>query len=186
MFIIKKNYYLYIENTMSINLDHLRNNNKIIIIYRNNGDLESYTKLITFRRKCELKSFKFYVANDYKLARSCHADGFYISSYNKKNYTKHFSNFIGSAHNFKEIYEKIKQGCRTIMLSRLFKTSYENKKSYLGPIKFNLIEKNFLVNLIPLGGINSNNLLKLNLVNSNGLCLLSEIKKKPAITNRLF
>ena len=27
MFIIKNNYYLYIENTMSINLNHLKNHN---------------------------------------------------------------------------------------------------------------------------------------------------------------
>jgi hypothetical protein len=40
--------------------------------------------------------------------------------------------------------------------------------------------------LVPLGGINNNNLLKLNLVNSYGLSLLSEIKKKPAISSRLF
>ena len=46
--------------------------------------------------------------------------------------------------------------------------------------------KNYSINLVPLGGINDNNLLKLNLVKSEGMCLLSEIKKKPVITNRLF
>jgi hypothetical protein len=53
-------------------------------------------------------------------------------------------------------------------------------------IKFNLIKKNYLINLIPLGGINSSNLLKLNLINADGFALLSEVKKKPAITSRLF
>ena len=69
---------------------------------------------------------------------------------------------------------------------RLFKTSYKNKKNYLGVVRFNLIKKNYLVNLVPLGGINNLNLLKLNMVNSRGLALLSEIKKKPAISHRLF
>ena len=186
MFIIKNNYYLYIENTVSVSLDYIKKNKKITIIYRNNGPQENYEKLYKFRQNCRLKKFKFYVANNVKLATYCKADGLYLSSYNKKRYPKNKLNLIGSAHNFSEIYEKIKQGCNTIILSRLFKTSYKNKKHYFGIIRFNLLKKNYLTNLIPLGGINSNNLLKLNLVKSKGLCLLSEIKKKPVISNRLF
>jgi hypothetical protein len=45
---------------------------------------------------------------------------------------------------------------------------------------------NYSVNLVPLGGIKISNLLKLNLVKSDGLALFSEIKKKPVIANRLF
>ena len=42
-------------------------------------------------------------------------------------------------------------------------------------------------NLIPLGGINQNNLNSLKTINSKGFALMSEIKKKPAnIINRLF
>ena len=186
MFIIKKNYYLYIENTKSIDLNYLKKNRKIIIIYRNKNLIENYANLYKFRNKCALKGFKFYVANNLKLANYCKADGLYISSYNKKIYLNYNKNIVGSAHNFKEINEKIKQGCSDIMLSRLFRTSYKNKKSYLGIIKFNLIRKNYLHNLVPLGGINSSNILKLNIVNTNGFGLLSEIKKKPAISNRLF
>ena len=186
MFIIKSNYYLYIENTLSINLNVLKKNKKIIIIYRNNGAQEDFKKLDVFRRKCKTKNFKFYISNNSILAKKCKADGLYISSYNKKIYSKYNPSLIGSAHNFKEIYEKIKQGCSTVVLSRLFKTFYNDKKGYLGLVKFNLIRKNYLIDLIPLGGINDDNLLKLNLVKSKGLCLLSEIKKKPAISNRLF
>jgi len=186
MFIIKNNYYLYIENTLSINLDRIKKNKKISIIYRNNGSEENLSKLVKFRKKCRIKNFKFYIANNSKLAKKCMADGMYLSSYNKIIYPKYSLNLIGSAHNFKEIYEKTKQGCTTIILSRLFKTSYKNKRGNLGVIKFNLITKNYLISLIPLGGINSFNLLKLNIVNSNGLALLSEIKKKPTISRRLF
>ncbi len=186
MFIIKNNYYLYIENTQSIELDRIKNNKKISIIYRNNGPKENLLVFDKFRKKCRIKGFKLYIANNLKLANYCKADGLYISSYNKKIYPKQRLNLIGSAHNFKEIYEKIKQGCSIVILSRLFKTSYKNKKDYLGVIRFNLIKRNYSTNLVPLGGINDGNLLKLNLVDSNALSLFSEIKKKPAISNRLF
>jgi thiamine monophosphate synthase len=186
MFIIKNNYYLYIENTESIAIDFLKKNKKISIIYRNHGIPEDLIKLGSFRNKCKAKKFKFYIANDFKLAKYCKADGLYLSAYNTKIYSFRRYNLIGAAHNFKEIYQKIKQGCTTIILSRLFKTTYKDKKGHLGTIRFNLIKKNYIVNLVPLGGINNNNLLSLNLVNSNGFALLSEIKKKPAISNRLF
>ena len=186
MFIIKNNYYFYIENTKSINLDLIKKNKKINIIYRNSSVQESYIDINKFYKKCKIKKFKFYIANNMKLAKLCKADGLYLSSYNKKKYPKFDIDLIGSAHNFKEIYEKIKQGCKTIMLSRLFKTAYPDKKANLGVVKFNLIGKNYSINLIPLGGIKSTNLLKLNLINSDGVALLSEVKKKPAISNRLF
>ena len=56
---------------------------------------------------------------------------------------------------------------------------------FLGVIKFN----KYLINnkdLIPLGGINSNNLNKLKQLNCQSIAILSEIKKKPAIIRRLF
>ena len=184
MFIIKKNYYLYIDNTKSINLDLLKCPRKFIIIYRNSYLNENIKKIIYFRKKCNSKKIKLYIANNYKLAKKIKADGIYLSAYNKKIYNN--INVIGSAHNHKEISRKIKQKCKTIILSRLFKTSYKNKVSFYGLVKFNLISKKYLVNLIPLGGIRNSNLLKLNLVNSNGFAIYSEIKKKPAISSRLF
>jgi thiamine monophosphate synthase len=186
MFIIKNNYYLYIENTRSVNLNYIRKNKKICFIYRESSITENKIDIRKFRNKCRVKGFKFYVANNYSLSKYCKADGIYLSSYNKKKYSIHSQNLIGSAHNFREIYEKMKQGCDPIVLSRLFETSYKNKKNYLGVIKFNLMVKKYKINIVPLGGINSKNLLKLNIVSSKGLCLLSEIKKKPVISNRLF
>ena len=64
---------------------------------------------------------------------------------------------------------------------------YDKKASYLGVIKFNKLLFSFNKKIIPLGGINSDNLNNLKLINSEGFSLLSEIKKKPAnIINRLF
>jgi thiamine monophosphate synthase len=186
MFIIKSNYYLYIENTKNIDLNCIKNSKKISIIYRNNSIQESIETLCNFRKKCHIKSFKLYIANNTKLLKECKADGLYLSSYNKKNYLDKNISLIGSAHSFNEINEKIYQGCKTIFLSRLFETSYKDKKGYLGVVKFNLIASKYKIEIVPLGGIKNSNLNKLNLVNTSGFALLSEVKKKPAITNRLF
>ena len=183
MFIIKKNYYLYIDNTKSINLDLLKRPHKYIVIYRNSFLNEDIKKIILFKKKCGRKKIKFFVANFYNLAKKCKADGLYLSSYNKKIY--HNIDVIGSAHNYKQISQKIKQKCNTIILSPLFKTAYKNKKK-IGILKFNFLIKNYNIEIIPLGGIRYNNLLKMNLVNSNSIAIMSEIKKKPVISNRLF
>ena len=184
MVIIKKNYYLYIENIKDLDLDKLVTNKKIIIILRNTKN-NKLTEIIKFRQKCKTKKIKFYVANNTKIAKSCGADGLYISAHNKK---KCYMNIpkIGSAHNFKEISEKKFQNCKVIIFSRLFKTQYLYKKSYLGILKFNLLIKAIDKKIIPLGGINNQNLLKLNLINCDSFALLSSVKKKPAISNRLF
>jgi thiamine monophosphate synthase len=184
MIIIKKKYYLYIENIADLNIDLLRANKKISIILRNIKNNE-INQIIKFRKKCKNKQIKFYIANNLKVANECKADGLYISAHNKIKYFVYI-NKIGSAHNVKEINEKIQQGCKEIILSRLFKTNYINKKNFLGVVKFNLLKRIFKKNIYPLGGINNKNLLKLNMISSDGLALLSEIKKKPVITNRLF
>ncbi len=186
MFIIKSNYYLYIENTNNIDLNSIKRTEKISIIYRNNNIQENIKKLNRFRKKCGTKGFKLYISNNMKLLKDCKADGLYLSSFNKKIHLNKNLNLIGSAHSFKEINEKIKQGCKTIFLSRLFKTDYNDRKGHLGPIKFNLLISKYKIAIIPLGGIKNSNLNKLNLVNSSGLALFSEIKKKPDITTRLF
>ena len=184
MFIIKKNYYLYIDNTKSINLDLLKRSYKFSIIYRNSILSENIQKIIFFKKKCDRKKIKFYIANNYNLAKKCSAYGLYLSANNKKIY--HNINVIGAAHSFKEINQKIKQKCKVILLSRLFKTNYKNKKSFLGVLKFNLMIKNYKIQITPLGGIRYDNLLKLKLLNTNSFAIMSELKKKPAIASRLF
>ena len=184
MVIIKEKYFLYIENITKLNFDLLKNNKKINIILRNTKNNE-IKEIIKFRKKCKNRKIKFYIANNLKLINKCKADGLYISAYNKK---KYFTNIIkiGAAHNIKEINEKIKQGCKEIIFSRLFKTNYTKKKSFLGVVKFNLLKHTCNKNIYPLGGINNENLLKLNMVKSSGFAFLSGIKKKPVISNRLF
>ena len=80
---------------------------------------------------------------------------------------------------------KTNQGCKYIIFSKLFLVNYDKNAKTLGVIKFNnLLKENN--NLVPLGGININNLNKLKIINSKGFAIMSEIKKKPTIIRRLF
>ena len=87
---------------------------------------------------------------------------------------------------FLEILIKKQQGCKEVILSRLFQTSYKYKEGFLGVVRFNLLNAYYQNKLIPLGGIRLANLNKLKILNSHALVLFSEIKKKPAIIDRLF
>ncbi len=190
MFIKKNNYFLLIENTKDIDLKNIKIRNKFSIIYRNNHKIDNLSDLLQFRRKCKLKAIKFYIANNNNLAVFLNSDGIYLSSYNKSlnclNYKKLNYEIIGSAHNFKEILLKKKQGCVYILLSKLFVVNYAKASPFLGILKFN----NFLKisnKLIPLGGINLQNLNYLKNIQCNGFAISSEVKKKPAkIFSRLF
>ena len=190
MFVIKKKYYLIIENIKDINLKNIKKRNKFVIIYRNHKNLDNLESLFKFRKFCRLKSIEFFVTNNINLAVKLSSDGVYLSSYNKslRSLSVKRRNFkiIGSAHSNKEILNKIQQGCEIIIFSKLFQVDYDKKAPYLGVVKFN----NFLKinsNLVPLGGINSNNINKLRQIKCNAFALMSEIKKKPAnIINRLF
>ena len=191
MFTQKKKYYLFIENTRDFNLNLIKIRNKINIIYRNKNTSDKIQDLLNFRNNCKKRGVNFFVANDKKLLSKLNADGLYISAHNVNLLLNIFSKskykIIGSAHNQKEVDIKIKQGCKTIIYSRLFKTEYDYKKGYLGVIKFNIISHRLKLNLVPLGGINEKNLCKLKSVVSNSFACLSVIKKKPAkIINRLF
>ena len=94
---------------------------------------------------------------------------------------------IGAAHNIKEINLKIKQGCKYILLSRLFQVSYKPEMNYLGINRFNFYASNIFKKIVALGGINTSNINKMKIVNCVSFALMTEIKKKPAkIFSRLF
>ena len=189
MFAFKKKYFFIIETIKDLDLKNIKKSKKFIVIYRRKYTQEDTSILAKFRNECKTRSIKFYVANDYELAFKLKSDGIYISAYNKDlkylNYKNSKFDIIGSAHNIKEINEKIKQNCTYIILSRLFLVDYKKELKYLGLNKFNQYSLIFK-NLLPLGGIKLSNLNKMKLINSNYICLLSEIKKKPAIISRLF
>ena len=82
---------------------------------------------------------------------------------------------IGSAHNINEVKIKEMQNCEEIFISPLFKTS--KHKNFLNILKFNLITKETKVKIVALGGINDQNLKKINLTKSKGVASISWIKK---------
>ena len=191
MFIYKKKYFLIIENTDDISLSNIKRYNKFFIIYRNKKKIENIRDLLNFRKKCRLKLIRFFVVNDLKMAIKLNADGIYLSSkyrdFKPLNIKKNNFDIIGSAHNSKEIYLKIKQNCKYIFLSKLFTVDYNKSAPTLGLIKFNKYNQNLRTQLVPLGGIKLSNLNTLKNVKSEGFAILSELKKKPVkIINRLF
>lgn len=170
-----KTFY-YIDK---FNKEHLEKLNKNInIIYRNykNTNEEELIKLRKFSKK---KGFKIYLANNINLAIKLKYDGLYLPSFNyskiiKEKFKKNFL-LLGSAHNTKEIKIKEKQGIDYLFLSPLFKTKHKNE---LGIIRFNLLSKFTKKKIIALGGINQQNIKKLNLLNINGYASITFIKKQ--------
>ncbi len=189
MFAFKKKYYLIIESIKDIDLRKIKKRGKFVIIYRYLKNKEDIQNLKIFRKKCKIRLIDFFVANNLNLAISLNSDGIYLSSYNKSfkalNLIRSNFQIIGSAHNFLEIYKKMKQGCDSIILSKLFKVDYDPKAKFLDTIKFNNLSSHH-ANLIPLGGIKINNLNKMKTLRSESFAIMSEIKKKPAISSRLF
>ena len=191
MLVLKKKYYLFVENTREFNFNLIKIRNKFNVIYRNQDHKESIENLICFRKNCKRNGINFYVSNDTHLLFKLQADGLYISAHNKdlllNGYAKKGFKIIGSAHNQSEIAMKVKQGCEAVIFSRLFQTKYPFKKGHLGIQKFNIISLRSKTELVPLGGINDKNLCKMKTVISKSFACLSAIKKKPAkVINRLF
>jgi len=153
---------------------------KINLIYRNYKSSNNYNDLLKIKYFCKKKGFKFFLANNIKVATKLGLDGVYLPSFNKnlKYYNlqlkKNFK-IIGSAHNINEIKIKENQNCEYIFLSPLFKT--DKSKNFLNIIRFNLISKVTKRNLVCLGGINSNNIKKIKLTKSKGMASISWIKK---------
>jgi len=164
------------------------NNTNIGIVYRNYNNPKRETELIKIAKACKKKRYQLFVSNDIKLALKVRADGIYIPSFNK---TKKFLNLemknltiLGSAHNQKEIREKISQKCRAIFLSPIFYV--EKSLNFLNVYKFNYLSRSSKVNILALGGITEHNVHKLKLLHIKGFGGISIFKKKPALKRPVF
>tara|TARA_Y100000992_G_scaffold279706_1_gene226169 strand:+ start:4572 stop:4925 length:354 start_codon:yes stop_codon:yes gene_type:complete len=113
------------------------------------------------------------------MALKLNLDGVYIPSFNKSLKVKYFKkkNFeiLGSAHNFKEIKTKEKQGVDIIFIAPIFQV--KKKNYFLNIIKFNLISKLTNKKLVALGGINKSNIKKIKLLNCYGLASISYVNE---------
>ena len=119
-----------------------KNNIKNIgVIYRNYKSSKSIKELIKITSECKKKRFPIFIANDTKLALKLKANGIYKPSFNKRKQFKNLENknftLLGSAHNQKEIKEKILQKCEGIFLSPLF--FVKKRKKFLNIHKFNIL-----------------------------------------------
>ena len=70
---------------------------------------------------------------------------------------------------------KIKQGCKKIFLTPIFKIS--KKKNYLGLFNFRNLVSKTKIEIIALGGINEFNIKKLKISGCSGFASISYIKK---------
>ena len=91
---------------------------------------------------------------------------------------------LGSAHNQKEIREKISQKCRAIFLSPIFYV--EKSINFLNVYKFNYLSRSSKVNILALGGITEHNVRKLKLLHIKGFGGIKIFKKKPALKRPVF
>jgi len=165
------------------------NNYKNIgVIYRNYDNPKKETELIKIAKACKKKRYQLFVSNNIKLAVKVRADGIYIPSFNK---TKRFLNLekknltiLGSAHNQKEIKEKISQKCRAIFLSPIFYV--EKSINFLNVYKFNYLSRLNKVSILALGGITEHNVRKLRLLHIKGFGGIRMFKKKPALKRPVF
>ena len=170
--------YHFIDDFKEKDIEYLPIN--IALIYRNYEKKPSNLLITKIRNYCRKRKIKFYLANDYKMAVNLNLDGVYLPSFNKQikfNIFGKRKNFLvlGSAHNTQEIIIKKKQGCKLIFLAPIFKVS--KKKHFLGINKFNQLSFNKKIKFIALGGINSLNIKKINLLNCYGFAGMSWIKK---------
>jgi thiamine-phosphate pyrophosphorylase len=164
--------YYFINKFETNNID--KQDKQTIIIYRNySSKIQDNELILKIKNYCKKKRIKFCLSNNIKLAIKLDLDGAYIPSFNKN--TNHLSfslkkNFfiIGSAHNYKEIKIKEKQGTSIIFLSSIFK-----KKNFLGINRFKLLSKFTDKKIVALGGVSKNNLKKINLLNCVGFAGIS-------------
>ena len=179
-------FFIFLDH---YNSEIFKNKNiNIGIIYRNYKDRNRESQLTKIAKACKKNRYKLFISNDVKLVHKVKADGIYIPSFNK---TKKFSNLekkniiiLGSAHNQKEIHEKISQNCRAIFLSPLFYV--KKSKSFLGLHKFNYLSYVNKINILALGGITENNIRKLKLLYIKGFGGIRIFKKKPAFKRPVF
>ena len=167
-----KKYYFINE----FNQTHLISLNKnISFIWRNKDKETPINTLIKLRDFCKKNRRNFYISNNVKLAERLKANGVYISSFNKNlnlriNKFKKKFKILGSAHNLKEIRIKELQNIEEIFLSPLFKEKTNKQLNIYQYLKLRGITR---MRDISLGGINNQNIKKLNMIKPFGFAGIS-------------
>jgi thiamine-phosphate pyrophosphorylase len=175
---LKSFYFLSsLDNKSEKEILHFK---KITLIYKPQRDL-IIKNIINIKKFCKTNNIKLLIMDNIKLAIKMRCDGIVLPSSNKKiiykyNFKKNFD-VIGIVHSQMEYFTKIQQNCQKIMLSPFaFNKKFKTNK-ILGPIKFNLMSLYWKSKLVALGGIDYNNMKKINLTNADSIAFQSLIKK---------
>ena len=131
---------------------------------------------------CKFNQIPFYIIDNIKIAKRLNADGIFISSNNRKIGLSLIANekfkLIGSAHNQLEYSFKIRQNCKTLMLSPIFYNNKYSLNKILNLIKFNLIALNWKIDICALGGVSNSNIKKIKNTKAKSIGIKSLVYKE--------
>jgi thiamine-phosphate pyrophosphorylase len=175
-------FYFFIDTLDEIIIKNIKNFKKLAFIYNSNSNNKiNNSNIKTIRDFCKKNKIFFFFMDNFKLAEKFNAEGIFLSSSYKKIgnifLKKKKFKIIGSAHNQLEYFLKRKQLCDVVMLSPLFYNKKYSQNKILNVCKFNLISMNWNNKICALGGINLNNLKKLNMTKSAAAAFISLMKE---------
>jgi thiamine-phosphate pyrophosphorylase len=175
-------FYFFTDTLDEIIKKNIKNFTKLSFIYKSNSINDiNHTNIKKIKNFCKKNKILFFISDNFKLAEKYGTDGIFLSGSYKKigNIFLKKKNFkiIGSAHNQLEYSIKNKQLCQVIMLSPLFYNKKYSQNKILNVCKFNLISMNWDKKICALGGINLNNLKKLNMTKSSAAAFISLMKE---------
>ena len=136
----------------------------------------------------KINKIPFFFKNNYQKCIKYKASGVFLDAKNTSTirpilFKKNFK-VIGSAHNQREYFYKLKQKCKLVMLSPLFYNEKYSKNNILNIHRFNQITLNWKIDVCALGGINLDSLKKIKFTKARSIAfkkLISDLKiKKPA------
>lgn len=170
--------YYYIDNLNLKNIEKFPKN--ISLILRKYNENLNIKKILQIKNKCKKNAIKLFLSNNIKLAIKLDLDGAYIPSFNKDYYHNNFCfktkfTLLGSAHSLKEIRIKETQKVAKIFISPIFKINKHN--NYLGIYNFTKLNKLTTKETVCLGGINNNNVRKLNILKIKNFAGISFFEK---------
>ena len=161
--------FYFIKNLSEKHLNNILKYKNLNVIYVYNKD-DPLNKIIYLRNFCKKNKVKFYLSNNLKITNYLKPDGIHLPATNKRvilNIKKNID-IIGTVYNQMDCYRKIFQGCSAVFLSPIFFTNKYSYNKKLEVIKFNLLSKDWKVNIIALGGIKSKNIKMISLTKAVG------------------
>jgi thiamine monophosphate synthase len=172
----KKIKFFYFGNNLNNKINLLKFKNiSYIYLWDSKSTKDQVLEIKNF---CKKNKIKFYISNNINIAKLINADGIHVPSNNKKIIYNTNPNFriIGTAHSSYDYYIKTVQKCEGIFLSPLFYNKKYSINRILGPVKFNLISKNWKKEIYVLSGIKLNNIKRLNTIRHSGIGGISFFK----------